>query len=109
MNGLVLDVPIIVPPFGRMPDTEYFCATMDEFFSGIGLRDVFEEADPIAIDSYTVERWIEEVSGKRGDVYEIWESMSEEEKKRVWKLFWEGFREDVATYRMNLIHAVAGK
>jgi len=94
---------------GRMPDTEYFCATMDEFFSDNGLRDVFEEADPIAIDSYTAERWIEEVSEKRGDVYEIWERMSDGEKKEVWQKFWEGFHEDVATYKMNLRHAIVGK
>ena len=92
-----------------MPDTQYFCETIDEFFSDNGLRDVFEEADPIAIDSHTADRWVEEVSGKRGNAYEIWEKMSEEEKKEVWKRFWNGFSEDVETYRMNLKRAVLGE
>ena len=94
---------------GQKPDTEYFCGCIDQFFTDNGLRDVFEEADPIAIDSYTAERWIEEVSEKRGDVYEIWERMSDGEKKEVWQKFWEGFYEDVATYKMNLRHAIVGK
>ena len=93
---------------GYKPDTEYFCGCIDQFFSRNGLREIFEEADPIAIDSYTADRWVEEVSEKRGNVYEIWEKMSEEEKKRVWELFWEGFNEDVETYRMNLRRAILG-
>ncbi len=93
---------------GAMPDTEYFCSTIDEFFSDNGLREVFEEAEPLVIDSYTVYRWVEEVSEKRGNVYEIWEKMTEKEKKDVWKRFWDGFREDVATYKMNLRRSILG-